>query len=63
MLFQKKPTPVVKPVDPVVEATKKRTHKAAADAQKGADRLNKVFAQNGITLNILRMAGKGHHGR
>jgi len=48
------------PVDPVVDETKRRTHSAANDAKVNADNLNRVFRQNGMTLNILRTAGGGH---
>lgn len=60
-LSRAKKTPVAPPpVDPVVDETKRRTHKAANDAKVNADRLNKVFGKNGITLNILTMAGGRH---
>lgn len=51
-------TPI--PTDPIVDQNKLRTHQAADAAKMNADRLNKVFKQNGITLNILRAAGGGH---
>lgn len=56
----KKREPIVLPPDPVVERTKQRTHDAATTAKMSADRLNTVFKQNGITLNILKAAGGGH---
>jgi len=54
--------PIAAPVDPVVTAMKKRTHKAAKEATESSDRLNDVFNQNGITLAIIRTAGGGRHG-
>lgn len=60
MFFRKCRPSEIKPVDPVVNEAKERTHKAASSAKKNADRLNKVFAENGITLNILRIAGSKH---
>lgn len=62
MFFRKKPcAETIKPFDPEVEAAKKQTRKAAEAAKQNTDRLNRVFAENGITLNILRIAG-GRHG-
>jgi uncharacterized protein YybS (DUF2232 family) len=57
LVNRKKKPQVIKPVDPVVDEAKQRTHEAAKNAKQSADRLNKVFTQNGITLNILRAAG------
>lgn len=59
-MFWKKRDPVIETVDPVVEASKKRIHKRADNAKREADRLTKIFADNGITLSILKMAGRGH---
>ncbi len=54
---------IPEPDDPVVTAMKKRSHAAADKATRNANRLNKVFEENGITLNILTLAagGKGEH--
>lgn len=57
---QKNPTPIKPPSDPVVEDAKLRIHNAAAEARTNAAKLNSVFTQNGITLNILRVAGGRH---
>lgn len=51
----------IPPTDPVVLQIKMRTHEAAKQAKKNADKLNKVFEENGITLNIHIAAG-GRHG-
>lgn len=53
----------IPPTDPVVEEAKRRTHDAAKAAKQGADRLNSQFAENHITLTILRTAGGDEHGR
>jgi hypothetical protein len=62
VLFRRKPKDVAVPIpaDPIVDHAKQRIHDAAGDAKVNTDRLNKVFKQNGITLNILRTAGGGH---
>ncbi len=62
MWLFKRPRPVTKPNDPVVSALKRRTHKAAQDATESSERLNEVFIQNGITLNIIRAASGRKHG-
>ena len=54
--------PIAAPVDPVVTAMKKRTHKAAKEATESSDRLNQVFIENGINLYIMRAAGGRKHG-
>lgn len=46
--------------DPVVDRAKERTHQAANNAKTEADRLNRAFTRNGITLTILKAAGGGH---
>lgn len=56
---RKKHSVIPPPTDPVVDKMKLRTHNAATAAKVNADRLNKVFKQNHITLNILRAAGSG----
>lgn len=62
--FRRKPklTPGV-PLDPVVEEAKRRTHAAADEVTHSAAKLNSQFAENHITLTILRTAGGGKHGR
>lgn len=61
--FKRKPVVYVPPPkDPVVTAAKRRIHVAATSAQTNTDNLNDKFRQNGITLNILKVAGgkSGH---
>lgn len=60
-LFKRK-APVTAPVDPVVSALKKRTHKASKEATESADRLSQVFIENGINLYIINAAGGRKHG-
>lgn len=62
MGFFRRNTPrIEKPTDPVVTDIKKRTHQAAKEATENAERLNELFRQNGITLNILRSASGARH--
>lgn len=62
--FRKKKTacPHVTPPDPVVLEIKMRQDQAAKRASKTADKLNKIFEENGITLNIhIAAGGKNGH--
>jgi hypothetical protein len=49
------------PTDPVVVEVHLKTEEAAQRAAKSTAKVNQIFAENGITLNIHVAAG-GKHG-
>lgn len=46
--------------DPVVVKIKEKTHRVAKEAKDNADRLNKLFESDNITLNIHIARGGKH---
>lgn len=60
--FRRRKQVDIKAANKKVDKIKRETHDAATKATKNTQQLNRLFQQNGITLNIhIAAGGKGGH--